>query len=189
MRRGAVGAAVVSTVATNPAARDRAGRHRACPRWRRPRAARLRGPGPLLFAAVLARRAVLARHRCRTRPAFDLKTLVLLADIVSLVLVVAAALNNALGAKGVTLGTAVAGLADPQSAASPPPTLWPAGAHGRRSRSSRRWSLSRPTRSARPSSPTGSASAAMRSRSGSASASSWARRVGAWAFSTPSYAP
>jgi uncharacterized membrane protein (DUF4010 family) len=49
--------------------------------------------------------------------AFDLRTPVILAVTVSLVLMLAGVLNEALGRTGVTIGAAVAGFADSQSAA------------------------------------------------------------------------
>jgi uncharacterized membrane protein (DUF4010 family) len=59
--------------------------------------------------------------------AFDLKTAVILAITVSIVLVVAGVLNAALGRRGVTIGAAVAGFADSQSAAVSAASLVAAG--------------------------------------------------------------
>jgi uncharacterized membrane protein (DUF4010 family) len=59
--------------------------------------------------------------------AFELRTPVLLAVTVSLVLVVAGVLNEALGRKGVIIGVAVAGFADSQSAAVSASSLVAAG--------------------------------------------------------------
>ena len=71
------------------------------------------------YAAVVAARVIRARppddfDRGR---AFDFKIALILAGTVSLMLVVAGALNEALGDRGVALGAAVAGFADCQSAA------------------------------------------------------------------------
>jgi uncharacterized membrane protein (DUF4010 family) len=118
LRRGAVGAAVISTVATivlllivlaavSMPTLEKTALPLACA-----------GVAAILYAALVARRAVLdPPHAVEQGRAFDLRTTIVLAVTVSLVLVIAAVLNNALGAEGVTLGTAVSGVADSQSAA------------------------------------------------------------------------
>ena len=118
LRRGAVGAAVVSTVATvvllaivlavtSMPTLEKTAVPLACA-----------GVAATLYGVIVARRAVLdPPHAVERGRAFDLKTPIVLAVAVSLVLVIAAALNNALGAEGVTLGTAITGVADSQSAA------------------------------------------------------------------------
>lgn len=119
LRRGAVGAAVISTVATIVLL-----------------AIVLAATSvdtlaevalPLVFAGVAAAGyAALVALRVARRPpptdvdlgrAFDLKTPVILAVLVSAVLVLAGVLNEALGTKGVVIGAAIAGFADSQSAA------------------------------------------------------------------------
>jgi uncharacterized membrane protein (DUF4010 family) len=88
----------------------------------------LAGIAATAYAALVAWRA--ARQ---TDPladpgrAFDLRTPVILALTVSGVLVVAGALNEALGARGAVLGAAVAGFADAQSAAVSASSLAAAG--------------------------------------------------------------
>ena len=82
---------------------------------------------PLVFAGVAAAGygALVAWRVARAAPiegldpgrAFDLKTPVVLAVTISLVLMLAGVLNEALGRTGVTIGAAVAGFADSQSAA------------------------------------------------------------------------
>jgi uncharacterized membrane protein (DUF4010 family) len=71
------------------------------------------------YAAIVAARVVRSPEPedfDRGR-AFELKTALILAGAVSLVLLVTGALNEVVGIRGVTLGTAVAGFADSQSAA------------------------------------------------------------------------
>jgi uncharacterized membrane protein (DUF4010 family) len=81
------------------------------------------------YAAVVAWRA--ARHPppadVNLGRAFDLKTAVILALTVSVVLVFAGLLNEALGSKGVVIGAAIAGFADSQSAAVSASSLVAAG--------------------------------------------------------------
>ena len=82
---------------------------------------------PLIFAglAAVGYAAVVTARMMRTKPsedislgrAFEFKTAILLALVLSAVLIVTAALNELIGVRGVTLGAAVAGFADSQSAA------------------------------------------------------------------------
>ncbi|MGE5407968.1 MAG: MgtC/SapB family protein, partial [Syntrophothermus sp.] len=117
--RSAVGAAVASSVATVVLLAIVVGATSA---------ATLRASAvPLLLAGVAAAgySAVVAARVLRARPpdhfergrAFDFKTALILAATISLLLVVAGALNESLGRRGVTLSAAVAGFADSQSAA------------------------------------------------------------------------
>jgi uncharacterized membrane protein (DUF4010 family) len=92
---------------------------------------------PLAFAGVAAAGyGALVAWRVARRPppadvglgrAFDLKTPVILAVTVSFVLVLAGVLNDALGRKGVVIGTSLAGFADSQSAAVSASSLVAAG--------------------------------------------------------------
>lgn len=92
---------------------------------------------PLVLAGIAAAGyGALVAWRVAQRPppknvdlgrAFDLKTPVLLAVTVSLVLVLAGVLNEALGQKGVVIGAAIAGFADSQSAAVSASSLVAAG--------------------------------------------------------------
>ena len=77
------------------------------------------------YAAAFARRAVRRPGPEIVEPgrAFDLKVALLLAATVTLVLLIAGALNAALGRAGLIIGTAVAGFADSQSAAISAATL------------------------------------------------------------------
>jgi uncharacterized membrane protein (DUF4010 family) len=77
------------------------------------------------YAAAFARRAVSRPEPEIVEPgrAFDLKVALLLAAAVALVLLIAGALNAALGGAGLILGTGVAGFADSQSAAISAATL------------------------------------------------------------------
>jgi uncharacterized membrane protein (DUF4010 family) len=81
-----------------------------------------------VYGVVVARRA--ARHapeQIAPGRAFDLKTPVLLAVTVVLVLLLAGVLDEALGRRGVVLGAAIAGFADLQSAGVSASTLVEAG--------------------------------------------------------------
>lgn len=92
---------------------------------------------PLVFAGVAAAGygALVAWRVVRAAPvegldqgrAFDLKTAVILALTISLVLMLAGVLDEALGSTGVTIGAAVAGFADSQSAAASVASLVAAG--------------------------------------------------------------
>jgi uncharacterized membrane protein (DUF4010 family) len=92
---------------------------------------------PLALAgATAAGYAALVAWRAARRPppddvklgrAFDLKTALILAVTVSVVLVFAGLLNEALGSKGVVIGAAIAGFADSQSAAVSASSLVAAG--------------------------------------------------------------
>ena len=77
------------------------------------------------YAAAFARRAVSRPEPEIVEPgrAFDLKVALLLAAAVALVLLIAGALNAALGRAGLIIGTGVAGFADSQSAAISAATL------------------------------------------------------------------
>ncbi len=82
---------------------------------------------PLILAglAAVGYAAVVTARMMRVKPpedatlgrAFEFKTAILLAVVLSAVLVITGALNDLIGVRGVTLGTAVAGFADSQSAA------------------------------------------------------------------------
>ncbi len=92
-------------------------------------------PLGLAAAAAAGYSAVVSARVIREAPpdhfdrgrAFDFKTALILAATVSIVLVVAGALNQALGQRGVTLGAAIAGFADSQSAAVSASSLAAAG--------------------------------------------------------------
>ena len=104
---------------------------------------------PLVLAGAAAGgyAAVVTARVIRERPpedfdrgrAFDFKTALILAGTVSLVLVVAGALNEAVGARSMTLGAAIAGFADSQSAAVPAAALVGAGKISPRRRWYRCW--------------------------------------------------
>jgi uncharacterized membrane protein (DUF4010 family) len=85
----------------------------------------LAGVSAVGYALVFGLRAVRQPEPDLVEPgrAFDLKIALLLAATVTLVLLVAGALNAALGRAGLVLGTAVAGFADSQSAAISAATL------------------------------------------------------------------
>lgn len=85
----------------------------------------LAGLAATVYAAAFARRVVSRPEPEIVEPgrAFDLKIALLLAATVTLVLLVAGALNAALGRAGLIIGTAVAGFADSQSAAISAATL------------------------------------------------------------------
>ena len=125
LRRGATAAAVVSSVATVILLAIVVGvasgptlRKRALPLI-------LSGAAAAGYAALFAWRVVRtpAEKEMEQGRAFDLRVALILAATVSLVLVVAGALNEALGRTGVVLSTAVAGFADSQSAAISAATL------------------------------------------------------------------
>ena len=92
---------------------------------------------PLILAglAAVGYAAVTTARVARAEPpkdvelgrAFEFKTAVLLALVLSAVLLVTGALNELIGVRGVTLGTAVAGFADSQSAAASAASLADAG--------------------------------------------------------------
>lgn len=79
----------------------------------------LAGISAVGYAAVFALRAAgtLPDEKIERGRAFDLRIALLLAGTVSIVLLVSGAINEAAGGTGVLIGTAVAGLADSQSAA------------------------------------------------------------------------
>jgi uncharacterized membrane protein (DUF4010 family) len=81
------------------------------------------------YAVVVAIRVLRTPEPADVTPghAFDLRTAVLLALTVSVVLLVAGALDHAFGRAGVTVGAAVAGFADSQSAAVSATSLAAAG--------------------------------------------------------------
>ena len=116
--RPAVGAAVVSTVATIILLAIVLGATSVATlkEVALPLAWRASPPGIRAIVTSRVIRAPPPDHFDRGR-AFDFKTALILAGTVSLVLVVAGALNEALGVRGVTLGAAIAGFADSQSAA------------------------------------------------------------------------
>ena len=89
----------------------------------------LAGLAAIGYAAAFARRAVSQPEPEIVEPgrAFDLKVAVLLAATVAVVLLIAGALNAALGNAGLILGTGVAGFADSQSAAISAATLTNSG--------------------------------------------------------------
>ncbi len=127
--RAAVGAAVASTVATIVLLAIVLGATSGAT------LAAVALPLVLSGAAAAGYSAVVSAKVIRARPpddfdrgrAFDFRTALLLAGTVSLVLVVAGALNEALGERGVTLGAAIAGFADSQSAAVSAASLVAAG--------------------------------------------------------------
>jgi uncharacterized membrane protein (DUF4010 family) len=117
--RPAVGAAVVSTVATIILLAIVLGATSVATLKEVALPLALAGVAAGGYAAIVTARVIRAPppdHFDRGR-AFDFKTALILAGTVSLVLVVAGALNQALGVRGVTLGAAIAGFADSQSAA------------------------------------------------------------------------
>ena len=89
----------------------------------------LAGLAAIGYAAAFARRAVSQPEPEIVEPgrAFDLKVAVLLAATVAVVLLIAGALNAALGNAGLIIGTGVAGFADSQSAAISAATLTNSG--------------------------------------------------------------
>jgi uncharacterized membrane protein (DUF4010 family) len=89
----------------------------------------LAGLAAILYAALFAVRVTRrpAPRQWNRGRAFDLRVAVLLAVVVALVLIVAGALNAAIGRTGAILGTAVAGFADSQSAGASAATLAHAG--------------------------------------------------------------
>ena len=89
----------------------------------------LAGAAAAGYGAVVAIRVARTPEPTEVTPghAFDLRTAFLLAITVSLVLLVAGALNQAFGRAGVTVGAAVAGFADSQSAAVSATSLVAAG--------------------------------------------------------------
>lgn len=117
--RATVGAAVASTVATVVLLAI------VLAATSGPTLAKVAVPLALAGAAAAGYAALVSARVIREPPpddldrgrAFEFKTALILACTISLVLVVAAALNEALGDRGVTLGAALAGFADSQSAA------------------------------------------------------------------------
>jgi uncharacterized membrane protein (DUF4010 family) len=117
--RAAVGAAVASTVATIVLLAIVLGATSAATLHKVALPLAMAGAAAAGYAAIVSARVIRERppdHFDHGR-AFEFKTALILAATISLVLVVAGALNEALGERGVTLGAAVAGFADSQSAA------------------------------------------------------------------------
>ena len=141
--RSAVGAAVASTVATVVLLAIVVGATSGATLRASALPLVLAGIAAAGYSAIVSARVIRARppeHFERGR-AFDFKTALILAVTISLLLVVSAALNQALGRGGVTLSAAIAGFADSQSAAVPPHRWRPPG----RSRPTRRsYPCSRP---------------------------------------------
>ncbi len=119
LRRAAVGAAVVSTVGTIILLAIVLGATSVETLERTALPLALAGSRPPVTASSWASASCACPipERIGRGRAFDLRTALILAATVSIVLVVAGALNEAFGRTGVTLGAAVAGFADSQSAA------------------------------------------------------------------------
>ena len=129
LRRAAVGAAVVSTVATVVLLAIVLGATSVQTLGEVALALVLAGIAAVGYALLVTARMLRGHppdHFERGR-AFDLRGAVVLAALVAGVLVVAGALNEALGERGVTVAAAVAGFADSQSAAVSASTLAGAG--------------------------------------------------------------
>jgi uncharacterized membrane protein (DUF4010 family) len=128
LRRGAVAAAVASTVATVVLLAIVVGAtsHDVLTEAALPLA--LAGLAALAYAALAASRAARGTSEVEQHGrAFDLRTPVILAATVTTVLVVAGALNEALGSRGAILSAAIAGFADAQSGAISAAALTAAG--------------------------------------------------------------
>lgn len=127
--RAAVGAAVASTVATIVLLAIVIGATSGATLQKVALPLGMAGAAAAGYSAVVSARVIRERppdHFDRGR-AFEFKTALILAGMISLVLVVAGALNEALGERGVTLGAAIAGFADSQSAAVSAASLAAAG--------------------------------------------------------------
>ena len=118
LRTGAVAAAVVSTIATVVLLAIVVAATSAATLAECAAPLVLAGVAAVAYGAAVARRALREPAQVTEHGrAFDLRTPVVLALTVAGVLVVAGALNDALGPRGAILGAAVAGFADAQSAA------------------------------------------------------------------------